>query len=68
MTSIKGEGSARGTLSRVNKWLTDEMAERAKSDDVVSKGKMITNKHGVITTEEIDAALADGKDIEICYL
>ena len=63
-----GEGSTRGTLSRVNKWLTDEIAERAKSDDVkVSKGKMITNKHGVMTTEEIDAALADGKDIEICY-
>ena len=44
-------------------------AEYAESDDVkVSKGKMITNKHGVMTTEEIDAALADGKDIEICYL
>ena len=31
------------------------------------EGKLCTMKHGVMTADEIDAALADGKDIEFLF-
>ena len=64
MTPLEGGGWARGAA-----WLTEEMAAAERANDVqVSVGKLLTNKHGVMTADEIDAALADGTDIEICYL